>query len=78
MPKQIGRDFAGGISKCIFLKDNIEISIKISPKFFPKCLFDNIPAMAWRRSGDKPLSESMMVSFVTHICVTQPQWATIW
>ena len=48
-PKQIGRDFAGGISKCIFLKDNIEISIKISPKFVPKCLFDNIPAMAWRR-----------------------------
>ena len=38
----------------------------------------NIPAvgqiMAWRRPGDKPLSEPMMVIFVTHICVTRPQW----
>ena len=30
--------------------------------------------MAWRRSGDKPLSEALMVSLPTHICVTQPQW----
>ena len=30
--------------------------------------------MAWRRSGDKPLSEPMMVSSPTHICVTRPQW----
>ena len=29
--------------------------------------------MAWRRPGDKPLSEPMMVSLVTHICVTRPQ-----
>ena len=30
--------------------------------------------MAWRRPGDKPLSEPMMVSLSTHICVTRPQW----
>ena len=30
--------------------------------------------MAWRRPGDKPLSETMMVCLLTHICVTQPQW----
>ena len=30
--------------------------------------------MAWRRPGDKSLSESMMVSLPTHICVTRPQW----
>ena len=30
--------------------------------------------MAWRRSGDKPLSEPMMVNLLTHICVTRPQW----
>ena len=29
--------------------------------------------MAWRRPGDKPLSETMMVSLPTHICITQPQ-----
>ena len=39
---------------------------------------NNIPAlfqiMAWRRPGDTPLSEPMLVSLLTHICVTQPQW----
>ena len=39
---------------------------------------NNIPAlvqiMAWRRPGDKPLSEPMMVRLLTHICVTWPQW----
>ena len=39
---------------------------------------DNNPAlvqiMAWRRSGDKPLSEPMMVTLPTHICVARPQW----
>ena len=39
---------------------------------------NNIPAlvqiMAWRRSGDKPLFEPMMVTLLMHICVTQPQW----
>ena len=30
--------------------------------------------MAWRRPRDKPLSEPMMVSLLTHICVTRPQW----
>ena len=33
-----------------------------------------VQIMAWRRSGDKPLSEPMMVSLLTHICVTRPQW----
>ena len=30
--------------------------------------------LAWRRPCDKPLSEPMMVSLLTHICVTRPQW----
>ena len=30
--------------------------------------------MAWCRSGNKPLSEPMLVSSLTHICVTRPQW----
>ena len=33
-----------------------------------------VQIMAWRRPGDKPLSEPMMVRFMTHICVTRPQW----
>ena len=51
--------------------------MNISLKFVPKGLIDNIPAlvqiMAWRRPGDKPLSEPMMVNLLTHICVTRPQ-----
>ena len=30
--------------------------------------------MAWRRPGNKPLSEPRMISLPTHICVTRPQW----
>ena len=32
--------------------------------------------MAWRRPGDKPLSEPMMVSLLKHICVSWPQWVS--
>ena len=34
--------------------------------------------MAWRRPGDKPLFEPMMISLLTHICVTRPQWVKTW
>ena len=30
--------------------------------------------MAWRRPGDKPLSEPMLDSLPTHICVLRTQW----
>ena len=77
-PRQNGRHFADDTFKPIFLNENIWISIKISLKFVPKAPINNIPVlvqiMAWRRPGDKPLSEPMMVSFPTHICVTRPQW----
>ena len=56
-------------------------SIKISLKFVPKGPINNIPTlvqiMTWRRPGDKPLSEPMMVSLMTHICVTRPQRVNI-
>ena len=77
-PRQNGRHFADDISKCIFLNENVWIPIKISLKFVPKGPINDIPAlvqiMAWRRPGDKPLSEPMLVSLPTHICVTRPQW----
>ena len=70
--------FADIICKCIFLNENVWISINISPKFVPKGLINNIPAlvqiMAWHQPGDKPLSEPMMVSLLMHIYVTRPQW----
>ena len=62
--KQICRHFAYGILKCIFLYENARISLKIWLKFVPKDRINNILAlvqiMAWRRPGDKPLSEPMM------------------
>ena len=77
-PRQNGRHFADDTFKRIFLNENVIISIKISLKFVPKGPINTIPAlvqiMAWRRPGDKPLSEAMMVSLLTHICVTRPQW----
>ena len=76
------RHFADDIFKWIFLNENAWTSLNISLKFVPKVRINNIPAlvqiMAWRRPGDKPLSEPMMVSLLTHICVTRPQWVNRW
>ena len=80
-PRPNRRYFADDIFKRIFFNENVWISIKISLKFVPKGPINNIPAlvqiMAWRRSGDKPLSEPMMVGLSTHICVTRPQWVKL-
>ena len=54
-----GRHFLDGISKCIFVNENVWISIKISPNFVSKGPTDNIPALvqilARCLPGDKPL-----------------------
>ena len=77
-PRQNGRHFPDDILKCIFLNENVWLSIKISWNFVPQGPINNIPAlvqiMAGRRPGDKPLSEPMMVILLTHICVTRRQW----
>ena len=77
-PRRNERHFAEDIFKRIFFNENVWISIKMSLKFVSNDPINNIPAlvhiMARRRSGDKPLSEPMMVSLPTHICLTRPQW----
>ena len=78
-PRPNRRHSADAIFKCIFENENEWISPRISLKFVPKFRINNIPAlvqiMAWRRPGDKSLSEPMMViSLPTHICATRPQW----
>ena len=77
-PRRNKQHFADDIFKGIFFNENVWISIKISLKFVPKGPINNIPAlvqiMAWCRSGDMPLSETMMVSLPRHICVTRPKW----
>ena len=77
-PRQNGRHFPDDIFKCIFLNESVWISINISLMFVLGGPINDIPAlvqvMAWRRPGDKPLSEPMMIRLPTHICVTRPQW----
>ena len=67
-PRQNGRHFADDIFKCIFLNENVWIPIEISLKG----QINNIPSIFL--DGAKPLSEPMMVSLLTQICVTRPQW----
>ena len=80
-PRQNSRYFADDTFKRIFMNGNVRISINFSLKFVPKGLINNIPAlvqiMAWRRPGDKTLSEPMMVNLLTHLCVTRPQWVNL-
>ena len=62
-----GHHFADNIFKHIFLNENIRIAIQISLKFVPEGPVDNksalVQVMAWRRTGDKPLSEPMLTQF---------------
>ena len=66
------------IFKYIFMKEKVWIPLKISLKFVPKVRINNMPALvqttAWRRPGDKPLSDLMVVNLLTHTCVTRPHW----
>ena len=63
------------------IDENIWIFIRISLIFVPKGWINNIPAlvpiMTWRRPGDKPLSEPMMVGLLMHICDTRIQWVNL-
>ena len=72
-PRQDGCQIPDEIFKCIFLNETIWTSIEISLKFVPKGPINNIPSlvqiMVWRWPGDKPLSEPVMVSLLTNICV---------
>ena len=58
---------ADNIFNCIFLNENDKIPIQISLKYVSKSGIDNKPAlvqvMAWRRIGDKPLSEPTLIQF---------------
>ena len=78
-PGQNGCHFADDICRCIFVNEKFCMLIKISLKFVPKGPIDNKPAlvliMAWRRTGNKPLSESMLTRFTdAYICSTRGRW----
>ena len=58
---------ADNIFKWIFLNEKFCISIWISLKFVPKGPINDstalVQVMAWRQTGDKPLSEPMLTQF---------------
>ena len=55
------------VFKCMFLNDNVNISIQIYLNLVPRSSINNKPALvqviAWRRSGNKPLPEPMTTQF---------------
>ena len=71
-PRQNGCHFTVVIFKYISFNENVWISIK-SSLIFSKGPIHNIPSlvqmMAWRRPGDKPLSEQMLVGLLAHMCM---------
>ena len=78
-------DKTAAISQTIFemnfFNEKFCILIKISLKFVPKSPIDNKPTsleiMAWRRIGDKPLSEPKLTRFPEHRCDTTGGWAKV-
>ena len=61
--------------RCVSVNEKFYTLIKVSLMFVPKGPIDNNPALvqivAWRW----PLSQPMIINLLTHICLTQPQWA---
>ena len=59
---------ADDIFNCIFLNENDRIPIQFSQEFVPMSPIDKKPAleqaMAWRRTGDKPLPGPLMTQFI--------------
>ena len=74
-PRQNAHHFADDIFKCDFMNVYVWISLKISLKFVTEVPITTVLALvqiiAWRRPGDRPLSEPMMVSLLKHICGTR-------
>ena len=71
-PRQNGRHFPDDIFKCIFLSENVRISIDFLLKYVPKGPINNNPAsveiMAWRRPGDKQLYASFGFNELNFLC----------
>ena len=77
-PRQNGGHFPDDIFKWIFLMEMYEFRVE---QHWSLLLGDNfstlVQIMAWHRSGDIPMSEPMMDTLLTHVCVTRPQWLNI-
>ena len=76
--KHWGRAKMADIFQTTFLKALYWMKMYKFRLRFHGSLFLGVPALVhiitWRRVGDKPLSEPMMICLLTHICFTRPQW----
>ena len=70
--RQNGCNFTDDIFKCIFFNENV-FWLSFNWILF---LINSIPALV-RLFGPKPVPEQMMVSLLTHICVTRPQYVKV-
>ena len=77
-PRQNVHHFTDNIFKCIFLNENVWISLQIWLEFVLEVRINDIPALVQIMTRhwpcDKPLFKPMMFSLLMHICVTRPQW----
>ena len=76
-PRENRCHFAGDIFKwiCLYAWNPITMSLKFVSKGPNNNILALVQIMAWCRPGDKSLYWPMMVSLLSHICVTRPQWA---
>ena len=67
IPPVLNDYYFSDIFKCIFMNEKLCISIRNSLKFVPTgpndCTSVLVQVMAWRQTGDKPLSEPIMTQF---------------
>ena len=70
-PRQNGRHFADKIFKRVFLNEH-EFPLIFLLKGAIKNIAVLVLIMAWRRPGDKPVSEPIVVRLPTHMCVNRP------
>ena len=66
--------FPDDIFKCIFLNENVWISLKISLKFVPKVQINTIPALVNIMVWSRVIIWTNAGNLMTHIRVTRPQW----
>ena len=71
--------FADGIFTCIFIKENVRVSIEISLSFVPEVPFDNksalLQVLAWRRTGAK-LSIDTLLTMIYY--AIWRHWSSEW
>ena len=67
--------FANYFFKCIFSNENAWITPKISLMYVSNVPINSVSALvqiiAWRRPGNRPSSEEIIVSLLAYICVPQ-------